>query len=144
MLDLFLLMINQLITFFFLILLIFTINTNQLSATTNELPECIVITHCVRENFIVNDVENAFKKATKIVSESARTKIVERTNSYIHAEAKTKWRRYTDDLLLKAIPEKGIIQVRSESRVGVGDNGVNQKRVDDLSYRLMKEADIPS
>jgi len=143
-LDLFLLMINQLITFFFLILLIFTINTNQLSATTNELPECIVITHCVRENFIVNDVENAFKKATKIVSESARTKIVERTNSYIHAEAKTKWRRYTDDLLLKAIPEKGIIQVRSESRVGIGDNGVNQKRVDDFAYRLMTAPDITS
>ena len=43
---------------------------------------------------------------------------------------------------LKAIPEKGIIQVRSESRVGVGDNGVNQKRVDDFAYRLMTERDI--
>ena len=86
-----------------------------------------------------DDVVNAFKKATKIVSETARTKIVEKTDSFIHAEAKTKWRRYTDDLLLKAIPEKGIIQVRSESRVGVGDNGVNQKRVDDFAYRLMTE-----
>ena len=64
------------------------------------------------------------------------TKIVEQTNSYLHAEAKTRWRRYTDDLLLKVIPEKGIIQVRSESRVGIGDMGVNQKRVDDLAYRL--------
>ena len=89
----------------------------------------------------LND-ENAFKKATKIVSETARTKIVEKTDSFIHAEAKTKWRRYTDDLLLKAIPEKGIIQVRSESRVGVGDNGVNQKRVDDFAYRLMIEREI--
>ena len=59
-----------------------------------------------------------------------------------HKEAKTKWRRYTDDLLLKAIPEEGIIQVRSESRVGIGDNGVNQKRVDDFAYRLMTERDI--
>ena len=134
-------MINRFFTFFFTILLIVTFAPHKVNATTSDLPDCIVLTHCVRENFKVNDLENAFKKALKIVSETPRTKIVEKTNSYIHAEAKTKWRRYTDDLLLKAIPEKGIIQVRSESRVGVGDNGVNQKRVDDFAYRLMTEPD---
>ncbi len=135
-------MINRFFTFFISILLVVTFAPQEVYATANELPECVVITHCVREDFKVNDLENAFKKATKIVSETPRTKIVEKTNSYIHAEAKTKWRRYTDDLLLKAIPEKGIIQVRSESRVGVGDNGVNKKRVDDFAYRLMTEPDI--
>ena len=135
---------HRLTTRFLLILFVVLITPNQMSASTNELPECVVITHCVRENFRVNDLENAFKKAIKIVSESPRTKIVEQTNSYIHAEAKTKWRRYTDDLLLKAIPEEGIIQVRSESRVGIGDNGVNQRRVDEFAYRLMTEPDSPS
>ena len=137
-------MINRFSTFFFSILLVVLITPHKANATTADLPDCIVITHCVREDFKVDDLENAFKKATKIVSETARTKIVEETDSFIHAEAKTKWRRYTDDLLLKAIPEKGIIQVRSESRVGIGDNGVNQKRVDDFAYRLMTEPDIPS
>ncbi len=132
-------MMNQFFTFFISILLIVTFSPNQVNAITNELPDCVVITHCVREDFKVNNLENAFQKATKIVSETPRTKIVEMTNSYIHAEAKTKWRMYTDDLLLKAIPEKGIIQVRSESRVGVGDNGVNKKRVDDFAYRLMTD-----
>ena len=135
-------MINQFLTFFFSILVVLTNTPQKANAITTDLQECVVITHCVRKDFKVNDVENAFKKATKIVSETARTKIVEKTDSFIHAEAKTKWRRYTDDLLLKAIPEKGIIQVRSESRVGIGDNGVNQKRVDDFAYRLMTERDI--
>ena len=135
---------NRLVTSFILILFVVIITPNQVNAATNELPECVITTHCVRKNFKVNDLENAFKKATKIVSETPRTKIVEQTNSYIHAEAKTKWRRYTDDLLVKAIPEKGIIQVRSESRVGIGDNGVNQRRVDDFAYRLRKEPDISS
>jgi len=135
---------HRLTTRFLLILFLLFITPTQMSASTNELPECVVITHCVRQNFRVNDLENALKKASKIVSESPRTKIIEQTNSYIHAEAKTKWRRYTDDLILKAIPEEGIIQVRSESRVGIGDNGVNQKRVDDLAYRLMTEPDNPS
>ena len=133
----------RLITRFLVILFVVLITPNKISATSNELPECVVVTHCVRENFKVKDVEHAFKKATKIVSDSPRTKIVEQTNSYIHAEAKTKWRRYTDDLLLKAIPEKGIIPVRSESRVGIGDNGVNQRRVDDFAYRLMTEPYSP-
>ena len=132
-------MMPRLITRFLLILFVVLITPNQISATTNELPECVVITHCVRENFKVKDLEHAFKKAIKIVSDTPRTKIVEQTNSYIHAEAKTKWRRYTDDLLLKAIPEEGIIQVRSESRIGIGDNGVNKRRVDDFAYRLMTE-----
>ena len=137
-------MMKRLIAYFTLILAIITINSSQSSATTTELPECVVVTHCVKENIKVNDLEKAFKKATKIVSETARTKIIEQTSSYLHAEAKTKWRRYTDDLLLKAIPEKNIIQVRSESRVGIGDNGVNQKRIDDFAYRLIKEADLSS
>ena len=135
---------TQLITRFIVILFVILITPNKINATSNELPECVVITHCVRENLKVKDVEHAFKKATQIVSDSPRTKIVEQTNSYIHAEAKTKWRRYTDDLLLKAIPEEGIIQVRSESRVGIGDNGVNQRRVDDFAYRLMTEPYNPS
>ena len=137
-------MVKRVITCFLAILFVVTITPDNLNAMENDLPDCVVITHCVREDFKVRDLENAFQKATKIVSETARTKIVEKTDYYIHAEAKTKWRRYTDDFLLKAIPEKGLIQVRSESRVGVGDNGVNQKRVDDFGYRLMTESDITS
>ena len=128
----------------FLILFLAVISPNQVNAANNELPKCVVITHCVREDFKVSDLEKAFKKAIKIVSKTPRTKIVEQTNSYIHAEAKTKWRRYTDDLLIQAIPKKGIIQVRSESRVGIGDNGVNKRRIDDFAYRLMTEPDITS
>tara|TARA_B100000214_G_scaffold373311_1_gene353385 strand:- start:100 stop:513 length:414 start_codon:yes stop_codon:yes gene_type:complete len=134
-------MINRFLSFFYSILFVIAITPNKIDAMTTELPECIVITHCVRVDFKVNDLDNAFNKAVKIISETPRTTIVEKTDSFIHAEAKTKWRRYTDDLLLKAIPEKGVIQVRSESRVGIGDNGVNQKRVDDFAYRLMTERD---
>ena len=137
-------MINQFFACLLSILFFLTITSPKVNASTNDLPDCVVITHCVREDIKVSDLENAFKKATKIVSETARTKIVEKTDSYIHAEAKTKWRRYTDDFLLMAIPEKGIIQVRSESRVGIGDNGVNKKRVDDFAYRLMTEASLKS
>ena len=120
--------------------LLLVLNSNPLmaDAQTSELPECVVVTHCVLETWEVSDVEVSFEKAVEAVTNSPRTKIIEKNDSYVHAEAKTKWRRYTDDLLVKALPERGMIQVRSESRVGVGDNGVNKKRVDKLAYRLMK------
>ena len=119
-----------------LLLLVLNASTGLADSVTEELPKCVVVTHCVRVNWEVSDLEDAFKKAVETVANTPRTKIVEQTQFYIHAEAKTKSRRYTDDLLLKALPEKGVIQVRSESRVGIGDMGVNQKRVDDLAYRL--------
>ena len=137
-------MIKRFLIYFFSILFIATFSPHKVIAVANDLPDCVVITHCVKEEFKVDDLENAFKKAVKIVSNTARTKIIEETDSYIHAEAKTKWRRYTDDLLVKAIPEKGTLQVRSESRVGIGDNGVNQRRVDDFAYHLMTDPDITS
>ena len=46
---------------------------------------------------------------------------------------------YVDDLELKALPEKGVLQIRSESRVGIGDNGVNKKRIDNLAYLMSKK-----
>ena len=53
-------MINQFLTFFFSILVVLTIAPHKANAITTDLPECVVITHCVREDFKVNDLENAF------------------------------------------------------------------------------------
>ena len=120
-------------------ILLLTISTNVVVASpeSNELPQCIVTSHCVIENWEVSEVNEVFRLSKELITNTPRTKIVESNDSFIHAEAKTKWLRYTDDLLIKALPDKGLIQVRSESRVGVGDNGVNRKRVDQLAYRLM-------
>tara|TARA_B100000700_G_C14852325_1_gene764549 strand:+ start:223 stop:621 length:399 start_codon:yes stop_codon:yes gene_type:complete len=101
-----------------------------------ELAECVVITHCVREDWQTSNVNEAFKKAKELISQTPRTRIVDQNNSYLHAEAETRWIHYIDDLEIKALPEKGILQIRSESRVGIGDNGVNKKRIDNLSYRM--------
>ncbi len=129
---------HKIINLFFIILILL-FNGKDVIAQTNEteLPPCIVLSHCVLENWEAKDIETSFKKIEIAVSNTPRTKIVEKTPYYIHAEAKTKWLRYTDDLLIKALPNKNLIQVRSESRVGIGDNGVNQKRVNDLAYRLI-------
>ena len=46
-------MINLLITCLFLFLFVFVTPISQVNATENELPECVIITHCVKENYKV-------------------------------------------------------------------------------------------
>ncbi len=124
-------------TLLYILLIISNIDTAFAEDQSNQLPKCVITTHCVRVNWKVDELEKSFKQAAEIIASTPRTTIIEQTDSYIHAESTSRIMRYIDDLELKAIPEKGLLQVRSESRVGVGDMGVNKKRVDELSYRLM-------
>ncbi len=101
-----------------------------------ELPECVVTTHCVRVNWVTNDPKLLFNNAVEAVTKTPRTKIVEQSDSYLHAEATSKWMHYVDDLEIQVISNKKILQIRSESRVGVGDKGVNKKRVEALEAKL--------
>lgn len=59
-----------------------------------------------------------------------RTTIVEEDAGYLHATCKTKWIGFTDDLELEV--EGDVVHVRSASRVGYADFGVNRKRVEKL------------
>ena len=44
--------------------------------------------------------------------------------------------KYVDDLEVSFLPASNILSIRSESRVGESDLGVNQKRVDLLKSKM--------
>ena len=101
-----------------------------------ELSECVEIAHCVREEWEVDSIEQPFKKVKEIIENTPRSVIVELDGDYLHAEVTSKWMKYVDDLEVSFVPESRKLLVRSESRVGEGDLGVNQKRVDLLKSKL--------
>ena len=101
-----------------------------------DLSKCVEITHCVREEWEVSLLEQPFKEIKEIIENSPRTEIVEIDGDYLHAEVTSKWMKYVDDLEISFVPESSKLQVRSESRVGESDLGVNQKRVDLLKSKL--------
>ena len=103
-----------------------------------DLSKCVEIEHCVREDWEVSSIEQPFKEIKEIIENSPRTEIVEFDGDYLHAEVTSKWMRYVDDLEISFLPESSKLQVRSESRVGESDLGVNQKRVDLLKSKLFK------
>ncbi len=101
-----------------------------------ELSECVEIAHCVREEWEVDSIEQPFKEVKEIIENTPRSVIVELDGDYLHAEVTSKWMKYVDDLEVSFVPESRKLLVRSESRVGEGDLGVNQKRVDLLKSKL--------
>ena len=101
-----------------------------------KLSECVEIAHCVREEWEVDSIEQPFKEVKEIIENTPRSVIVELDGDYLHAEVTSKWMKYVDDLEVSFVPESRKLLVRSESRVGEGDLGVNQKRVDLLKSKL--------
>ena len=74
------------------------------------------------------------------VESMPRTEVVESASGYLHAEATSRIFRFVDDLEL-LVGVDGELIVRSASRVGEGDLGVNADRVERLRERL-KEAGL--
>lgn len=72
-----------------------------------------------------------------VVEAIPRTRIVTVTDRYIYAEVTSRVFRFVDDLEL-LIAMDGELIVRSASRVGNGDLGVNAKRVEQLRDALIE------
>ena len=123
-------------TFFIIISILISGEIHPLINSPAHLAECKLKLHCASNEWKAKDVSYAFKKAVEIVSKTPRTNIVKQNDSYIHAEVSSRLMHFVDDLEIKALPNEGTVNVRSESRIGIIDMGVNQKRIDDLSYRL--------
>jgi len=66
----------------------------------------------------------------KIILGMERTSIIEETDNYLYAEFKSAGMGFVDDVEFSIDAEKKVIHVRSASRVGYSDLGVNRKRIE--------------
>lgn len=80
----------------------------------------------------------AWAVVLEVVAAMPRTTIVAYNDRALHAEVRTPIFRFIDDLELRLRPEKGKIDVRASARVGVGDMGVNKRRINTLRSELGK------
>lgn len=72
-----------------------------------------------------------------------RTRIVKRTSDYLHAECRSKWFGFVDDLELHLRTARDhVVAVRSASRIGYSDLGVNRARVEELRAELAQRGVI--
>jgi uncharacterized protein (DUF1499 family) len=72
----------------------------------------------------------------KVLESMERTTIVEQTENYLYAEFKSKLMGYVDDVEFYLDPNEKVMHVRSASRLGQSDLGVNRKRVEEIRAKL--------
>jgi uncharacterized protein (DUF1499 family) len=81
----------------------------------------------------------AWKVAHKLIAELPHTRIVTVQTDYLHAECRSALFGFVDDLELHLRPADRLIAIRSASRSGYSDFGVNRQRVEDLRTQLINQ-----
>ena len=79
---------------------------------------------------------DAWKILLGIVKSNPRVNVVNETANYLYAEFKSAGMGYVDDVEFALDDKTGLIQVRSASRLGIRDLGVNRARVEAIRVQL--------
>lgn len=88
--------------------------------------------HAIEPFAFGGDAEAAWVRLKQVLAEYPRTKVVSESDGYLHAECTSLVFRFVDDVEFFLDREKGLIHVRSASRAGRSDLGVNRKRVEQM------------
>jgi uncharacterized protein (DUF1499 family) len=78
------------------------------------------------------DANTAMDKLAEVVKAQSGMVIVSHANGYLYAQSTTKLLRFTDDVEFWLDTANQKIQVRSSSRIGRKDFGVNRKRIETI------------
>jgi uncharacterized protein (DUF1499 family) len=76
------------------------------------------------------DPATELQRLAQIVSALPGARIVKQEGDYLYVEFSSRWLGFVDDVEFWAAPAEGVIHVRSASRLGRRDFGVNRARVE--------------
>src|SRR5437879_891179 len=85
---------------------------------------------------LTGDGPTTLAKIRAIVEGMDGAKVIKSEPGYLYAQFTTKLMKYVDDVEFWFDPKAKVIQVRSASRVGRGDLGVNRKRIEAVRAKL--------
>ena len=103
----------------------------------DNLSDCKLKTNCIFQTWKVDDSEKSFIELIQILENTPRLEIIDKEKDYIHAIAISRIMKFIDDIEIKNSTHNNIFQVKSSSRLGIFDLGVNKRRVNTLRFRLI-------
>jgi uncharacterized protein (DUF1499 family) len=119
------------------------VNNGQLAACPNT-PNCVSSQasasdqeHSIAPIAFEGEGKGAIAKLKTIIENSERTKIIQADDNYLYAEFASQLMGFVDDVEFYADDSAKVIHVRSASRLGQSDLGVNRKRVEALRSKLV-------
>lgn len=82
--------------------------------------------------------EEAFAKLKQAIASLPRTKIITQSPNYLYAEFTSTIMGFVDDVEFYLDADAKVIHVRSASRLGQSDLGVNRKRIETIRAKLQE------
>ena len=81
----------------------------------------------------------SMQELRRAVESMERASVISAERNYLYAEFRTKLMRYVDDVELYYDEKQGLVHVRSASRLGRRDFGVNRNRIEALRALILRE-----
>jgi uncharacterized protein (DUF1499 family) len=85
---------------------------------------------------IRGDGASTIRRLKEVISAMPGARVVEQRDDYLYAQFRSRWLKFVDDAEFWFDPQAGVVQVRSASRLGRKDFGVNRARIESLRQRL--------
>ena len=110
----------------------------------NRLRPCLLDANCVCTEFDADAESLAYggrspadarQRLAAVLAKVPRLRVVTSEPDYVHALARSRLFRFIDDVEFRFDDAAGAIHVRSASRLGRDDLGINRKRLADLRGR---------
>lgn len=117
--------------------------SDQVTAGIDRLAPCPKSPNCVSsidpmdEHYVAplrytGKKESAYQKLITLIASHQRARIVVEEANYLRAEFRSAILRFVDDVEFLFSAEQPVIDVRSASRVGYYDFGMNRRRIETL------------
>jgi uncharacterized protein (DUF1499 family) len=92
--------------------------------------------HAIAPLAYQGDGKAAFAKLTSIVRGQKGVNVITAEPGYLYAEFQTKWLKFIDDVEFMLDEPAGVIHMRSASRLGRKDFGVNRLRLESIRRKF--------
>ncbi|TVP62101.1 MAG: DUF1499 domain-containing protein [Nodularia sp. (in: Bacteria)] len=116
------------------------VNNGKLASCPNS-PNCVSSQDTDPEHIIspltfTSNPQEAITHLKQIIESLPRTKIITETEDYLYAEFKSALMGFVDDVEFYLDRQANVIQVRSASRLGQSDLGVNRQRIETIRAKF--------
>lgn len=120
---------------------------NDRFAACPQTPNCVNSfsrdsTHAIEPLRYTSSPQEAFADLKRTIQSLPRTKIIKATDDYLYAEFTSKIMGFVDDVEFFLDQAANVIQVRSSSRLGESDFGVNRDRIESIRAQLKQLGDF--
>ena len=108
-----------------------------------DKPNCVSsqarnVEHSIEPFAFSDSVQDAKRRLRAALATEQRMTVIKDQDTYLHAEARSRVFRFVDDVEFLIDPEHKLIHVRSASRSGYSDLGVNRRRVERIRQAFLQ------